>query len=735
MNEIRVRLAVTFIVLVLVVAVAVSATSILLGVRTMRQRVYDQLETEVILKGQAIETWVDQLAFALQSLVVEDYEVQRAQSVLLRSLTYEYQLQSKQQLRVRFANVIDRTQWFTEIFLIDNDGFVVLSTNPNLEGRSVARRDYFQQGVEGAYLEPPHYDPVVEGVSTIFVRPLKLGTFTYGVLAGRADMTQLNRIARSGVTPVDSEASTERVDLTAGGTRATHLIGRDYMLLTQPTLSGGFLPVHSAAIDAAMMGQDEVARAAYENHRGVPVLGVYTWVPDLAVGVVSEVARSEVLASARMTSFVNAAVAAMAALAAVAAALYLSRDISGSLSELARTATRIAGGELNLVAQIEREDEIGALAQAFNAMTAQLRDLIGGLEQRVQERTRGLEAVTEVSRATTSILDPIQLLPRVVELVRERFDLYYVGLFLIDEEGEDAVLRAGTGEAGAEMLAQGWRLAVGGRSMIGQSTKTGEALILQSTEDEVVRFANPLLPETKSELALPLRYGDRIIGAMTVQSVDSGAFDEAAIAVLQNLADQVAVAVQNASLFAETQAALERARRLQRRYQTQAWSAYLGLNEISGYDRQGDLAQPLGDDVLREVEDGLDLEGPAVEAGRLRVPLMQGDQVVGVLGLERPRDWTDEELGLVESLVEQLALAAENQRLLDDISRRATLEQTIGQVTARIRAEAAIESVLERALAELGTALDAKRGAAVLQIGGSQQRDHGAEGGRAEEAE
>ncbi|MGC9521071.1 MAG: GAF domain-containing protein [Anaerolineae bacterium] len=720
MNEIGTRLTVTFIALVLVVAVVVSATSILLGVRTVRQHVYNELETDVVLKQQALETWVDQLTLALQSLVVEDYEVERAQTILFRTSTYHYRLQARQQLRTRLADVIDRTQWFSEIFLIDNDGVVVLSTDLNLEGRSVAHRDYFEQGALGSYLETPHYDPIVDGVSAIFARPLKFGDYTYGVLAGRVDVTQLNRIVRVGVASVDAAA----VASPAGGkARTTHLVGRDYMLLTEPILSAGFLPVHSQAIDSAMMGQETVARGAYRNHRGVPVLGVYTWVPDLEIALVSEVPRSEVLAGARMTSLVNAAVAVIAAVVAVAAALYFSRDISGSLSELADTATRIAEGELDLVAEIEREDEIGALAQAFNAMTAQLHDLIGGLEQRVQERTRGLQAVTEVSRATTSILDPVRLLPRVVDLVRERFDLYYVGLFLIDEEREDAVLRAGTGEAGAEMLAQGWRLAVGGRSMIGQCTKTGEPQILQSSEDEVARFVNPLLPETRSELALPLRYGGRIIGAMTVQSVESRAFDEATIAVLQNLADQVAVAVQNASLFAETQAALDRARRLQRQYQIEAWSAYMELNKITGYERRGAQVQPLGDTILREVEDGLELEGPAVEEGRLRIPLMQGDQVMGVLGLERARDWTDEELALVESLVEQLTLTAETQRLLDDISRRAALEQTVGQMTARIRAEAAIESVLERALAELGNALDAERGAALLTLDGTRRRD------------
>ncbi len=345
-----------------------------------------------------------------------------------------------------------------------------------------------------------------------------------------------------------------------------------------------------------------------------------------------------------------------------------------------------------------------------------------------------------------------------------------------------AVLRAGTGEAGAKMLAQGWRLAVGGESMIGQCLATGKPLILQNEGDKVVRLANPLLPETRSELALPLRYGERVIGAMTVQSTEAGAFGESDISVLQNLADQVAVAVQNAQLFAETQAALDRAHRIQRRYQTQAWSEYLSRLDVSGYElraadgvrasdgvRAADgvsasdesglplphsggqrLGTPAGwgegpvgvtrlsaltDGILPEVLEGMALDRPAVvdrlpvvadhvpQGPQLRIPLRQGGQVVGMMGIERASGWQADEIDLVQGLVEQLSLAAENQRLLDDVTERAAMERTIGEITSRVRAEIEVESVLERALAELARALDAERGSALLELNGSPEED------------
>jgi CheY-like chemotaxis protein/DNA-binding LacI/PurR family transcriptional regulator len=175
------------------------------------------------------------------------------------------------------------------------------------------------------------------------------------------------------------------------------------------------------------------------------------------------------------------------------------------------------------------------------------------LVQRVQERAVQLQAAADVSRATSSVLDPTGLMQQAVDLVRDRFDLYYAGLFLTDEARRSAVLQAGTGEAGQQMLARGHQLELGGDSMIGRCIDQQKALTALDTGVDAVRFNNPLLPDTRSELALPLISRGQAIGAMTVQSAHPAAFTAEDITVLQTMADQLANAIANTQLFEQTQ--------------------------------------------------------------------------------------------------------------------------------------------------------------------------------------
>jgi GAF domain-containing protein len=200
------------------------------------------------------------------------------------------------------------------------------------------------------------------------------------------------------------------------------------------------------------------------------------------------------------------------------------------------------------------------------------------LLEQLQRRTVQLWTAADVSRAASSILDPAKLMQQVVNLIRDRFGLYYAGLFLVDEPGRWAVLRAGTGEAGKQMVQEGHKLQVGGKSMIGTCLADLQPRIALDVGAEAARFQNPYLPETHTELALPLISRGKAIGALSIQSDQEAAFTSEDIAVFGTMADQLANAVENARLLEEAQAYAEEQAILRRI--TQAVGQTLKMEEL-----------------------------------------------------------------------------------------------------------------------------------------------------------
>ncbi|MBN1876235.1 MAG: GAF domain-containing protein [Anaerolineae bacterium] len=367
----------------------------------------------------------------------------------------------------------------------------------------------------------------------------------------------------------------------------------------------------------------------------------------------------------------------------------------------------------------ESDDELRVTALALNDMAAQVQRTITDLERQVADNTRILRAAKEISEATATILDPDELISRTVDLICERFALYYVGLFLVDEIGEYAVLRAGTGEAGAQMLAHHHQLRVGGTSMIGRCVARGEPRIALYVGEEALRYNNPLLPDTQSEMALPLRSRGRVIGAMTVQSVDASAFSEANISVMQTMADQVAASIDNAQLYTQAQTALAEMSALQQRYQGQAWAKFMQLNELYGYEKTKSGMTHLGEVWLPEARraiagqklvilpDGEVESESDVHSSTLVVPIKLREQPIGVLGLKREQqEWREADIALIETIVQQFAQAADNLRLLDETTRRAARERLVSQVSGRIRETLDVELVLQTTVQEMRQILD-----------------------------
>ncbi len=416
--------------------------------------------------------------------------------------------------------------------------------------------------------------------------------------------------------------------------------------------------------------------------------------------------------------------------------LWVYQAITRPVGQLVQAARRIAGGELGEPIQVRGGGEIGLLARTFHDMALQLRRLIEELESRVEQRTRELEqrssyleASAEVGRAASSILDRDQLIRQVVDLIRERFDLYYVGLFLVDESGEWAVLRAGTGDAGRAMLARGHRIKVGS-GMVGWAVANAQSRIALDVGKDAVRLATAELPNTRSEAALPLRSRGRVIGALTVQSDRPAAFDEATVVVLQTMADQVAVALDNARLFAEAEEALEVAQRAYGEMSRRAWRQALRIRRGVGY-RIGEagMTRLEEEDVAawrpetrRALETGQPVQSGDGAAGAprlLALPIHVRGETVAVLELARPAEegeWTPDEVTHLQTLADQLGVALENARLLEETRQRAQQERIIADITARVRASQDLETILRTAVQELGAVLGTDR--ALIQLSG-----------------
>lgn len=363
------------------------------------------------------------------------------------------------------------------------------------------------------------------------------------------------------------------------------------------------------------------------------------------------------------------------------------------------------------------------------------------LEQRVADRTRDLErrsaqlqAAAEVSRAATSILDIEHLFWQLVELIQAQFELYHVSIFLLDETGEWAVYRAGAGEGGRALLNEGFRLKVGSASMIGWCTANAQARVAQdvaaATGTARIRVEHELVPETSSEAALPLIARGQVIGALSVQSDRPGAFDPDTVAALQTIADQVAVAVDNARLFAETQEALETMGRAYGEATQRAWGQMLGTRADWGYAFahhaiapvdtawQSEMLQAVrsGQTVLGEPGHPEPREGEKEREGSsggstVAIPLKVREQVIGALGFAKDagQTWSPAESALLERLVQQMGSALESAQFFQETQRRAAREQAIRQVTERMRSAVNVEAILQNTATELARALGAPR--------------------------
>jgi GAF domain-containing protein len=324
-------------------------------------------------------------------------------------------------------------------------------------------------------------------------------------------------------------------------------------------------------------------------------------------------------------------------------------------------------------------------------------------------RTAQLEAAAHVARRAAEIRDVDVLLNETVRLISDRFGFYHAGIFLVDEAGEYAVLRAASSEGGQRMLARGHRLAVGRVGIVGYVAGTGKPRIALDVGADAVFFDNPDLPLTRSEMALPLRVGERVIGVLDVQSEEPEAFTQEDVAVLQTLADQIALAIENARLLEESRRALEELQAAYGERVRRAWERVEGIPPALVYDRVA-ITPVETPPPVPEVEEAL-RQGQVValsepDNGRsvIAAPLRLHDRVIGAITLEETdeaRPWTEDDIALVQAVSEQVALALESARLYQMEQRRRFIADTLQEIARVVGSTLDPQEVTRRLLDQL----------------------------------
>ncbi len=376
--------------------------------------------------------------------------------------------------------------------------------------------------------------------------------------------------------------------------------------------------------------------------------------------------------------------------------LLLTALIVRPIRQVVDAATRLGQGQLDIQVPVRSRDELGALASAFNTMAAQLRGLVTGLEQRVAERTRDLERQTlqlqtaaEIARMAGESLDPPEMMSRAVELIQDRFQFYHASMFLMDETGTWALLSASTGEAGRQLLARRHRLSVGSASIVGWVTANRLPRVANDVAQDPFYFRNPLLPDTRAEMAMPVMAGQRLIGALDVQSKTPYAFQEADIRAVEAIAAELATAFESTRVLRETQIRLEDVEDLARARWRESWSrAVAGETETAVRLGEGPVGegQAATDNAAREAA----AQGKTVvlEDGRLAAtPVLVRGETVATIAARKPNPgerWSEEETALMEAVASQAALALESARQYSEERRRVVELEVVNRISQAV---------------------------------------------------
>ena len=711
------------------------------------QRDLDQaenfLQTVSSLKNEQISTWYTQITRDVDKLVSDTQFSENIDILLNNQPAESYRNKLISDLRTDMQALQIETGRFLDLSIVTLEGEILVSTNPEFDGlsigesdsneTSVGNKDYFNIGKAETFRTPLVINQETNLPETHIYQPItsEMGDNLAVIFA---DINTTNII----------QAISETTQL--GETGEAYLVSINNHLLTplrnSSEFSGSTDVVSSPSINETIQNQD--SRTLRENNiQDQPVIGTYSWNQDLQTVLVIEQSESEAFQSLRLNVIINSAIGIATLAITITIAFVTARNFSEPIKTLSEAASGVRHGELKQIEPIDRVDEIGELSQILSQMTGQLIETTTNLEDTVAERTKVLErrakyleTTSQISRALTSIYDIDNLLNTVTHLISENFGFYHVGVFILDDEKEFAVLRAANSEGGWKMLAREHKLHVGDQGIVGFVTGSGQSRIQQQVVGEdSVHFVNPDLPMTKSEMALPLKIGNDIFGALDVQSTEEQAFSQEDVSALQVLADSVAVAIQNTRLVQQLRERLETERRLYGEITKDAWISLVGrksFNPAFHSDESGTRATsaPLTTTGKQALSKGRTVIGDS-DADNDQYPIavpvkMRGGATIAVVETQKPKSagpWTKEEITILESVSDDLAIALENARLVEETQRKAQRDRIAAELATKIWASSDVENILQTAVRELGSALQVSRG--TIQLALPEDFQHG----------
>jgi GAF domain-containing protein/HAMP domain-containing protein len=591
---------------------------------------------------------------------------------------------------------------YSEIMVLNIKGQVVVSTDANREGKSLQSELFYREGSIGDFAGFSK-NPTFGNANLIFSTPLydTDGKVVRGILVLRANSNLI-------VDVVESTPSFKEME--------TYLLDKDFRPLTKTRSITE--SVHTQASESILSSINaKEGRGTYENYAGEIVLGYYQRIEALNTVFIAEVPRVYILRSSINSLLGSATLAIFAILIAIAAVAISASSIAEPISALAKVAQSFAAGKLSSRASINRQDEIGALGTAYDQMAEQLQDIIGKLEQRVADRTKELEdqslrlrTSAEIARDAASSHNLIELLDKASALIQERFELYHTGIFLLDNNKEFAVLTASPTDAGRQMIANNHKLRVGEVGIVGRVAYTEEPRISLDTGADAVYFDNPYLPKTRSEMALPLKVENRMIGVLDVQSDQPQAFDKDDVAIMQILADQLATAIERTRLLQQVEQNLSDLQQAYGQFTREGWKTLgeSGLLNKTGYRFDNIRIQPIsetpahGDEVMKT---GTSVVKNAGTVNQVAIPIKLRGQTIGVVSANLKDGYAPNTISTLELAIERLAQSLESARLYEQARLRADREQAISQMAANISSATEFDAILRTTVEEVGKSI------------------------------